>query len=71
VLSENPLEDIRNSDSVRWVMVNGRLYDAATMDQVAPDEVPRRPFYWELAPGELGTLPSDGVRVPGLGGQSP
>jgi imidazolonepropionase-like amidohydrolase/Tol biopolymer transport system component len=71
VLSENPLEDIRNSDSVRWVMVNGRLYDAATMDQVAPDEVPRRPFYWELAPGELGTLPRAGVRVPGLGGQSP
>ena len=31
VLDRNPLDNIRNSDSVRFVMVNGRLYDAATL----------------------------------------
>ncbi|MEM6730647.1 MAG: amidohydrolase family protein, partial [Myxococcota bacterium] len=36
VLDKNPLESIRNTDSVRMVMLNGRLFDAATMDQIAP-----------------------------------
>ena len=34
VLDRNPLDDIRNSDSVRMVMVNGRLYDAMTLSEV-------------------------------------
>ena len=34
VLDRNPLENIRHTDSVRMVMLNGRLYDAATMDQI-------------------------------------
>ncbi|MCA9489061.1 MAG: amidohydrolase family protein, partial [Myxococcales bacterium] len=34
VLDANPLEDIRKSEQVRMVMVNGRLFDAATLDQV-------------------------------------
>ena len=34
VLDANPLENIRNTDSVRSVMCNGRLYDARTMNQI-------------------------------------
>jgi len=34
VLDANPLENIRNTASVRYVMVNGRIYDAATMAQI-------------------------------------
>ena len=33
VLDRNPLENIRNTDSVSMVMVNGRLYDAATLNE--------------------------------------
>ncbi len=47
VLDKNPLENIRNSDSVRLVMLNGRLYDAATLDQIAPDARKRAPFWWQ------------------------
>jgi imidazolonepropionase-like amidohydrolase len=47
VLDKNPLEDIRNSDSVRFVMLNGRLYDAATLNQVAPEAKTRPPFWWQ------------------------
>ena len=47
VLDRNPLEDIRNSDSVAQVMVNGRLYDAATLNEVGNRKTERRPFYWE------------------------
>jgi imidazolonepropionase-like amidohydrolase len=36
VLDRNPLTDIRNSTSLRYVMKNGRLYDANTLDQIAP-----------------------------------
>lgn len=47
VLDRNPLDNIRNTDSVRMVMLNGRLYDAATMDEIAPTPRKRLPFYWE------------------------
>ena len=47
VLDKNPLEDIRNSDSVRYVMANGRLYSADNMDEVYPEQRPRPPFFWE------------------------
>jgi imidazolonepropionase-like amidohydrolase/Tol biopolymer transport system component len=47
VLDKNPLENIRNTDSVRMVMLNGRLYDAETMNEVAPNAHERLPFYWE------------------------
>jgi len=36
ILEKNPLENIRNTNSVRYVMKNGRLYDASTLDQVWP-----------------------------------
>jgi imidazolonepropionase-like amidohydrolase len=47
VLDKNPLENIRNTDSVRMVMLNGRLYDAETMNEIAPTPRTRLPFYWE------------------------
>jgi Tol biopolymer transport system component/imidazolonepropionase-like amidohydrolase len=34
VLNRNPLENIRNSDSVQLVMLNGRLYEAATLNEI-------------------------------------
>ena len=49
VLDRNPLENIRNSDSVGRVMVNGRLYDAATLAQVAPKAEPAPVFWWQRA----------------------
>lgn len=47
VLDENPLENIRNSDKVRYVMVNGRIFDALTMDQIGNHPKPRQPYFWE------------------------
>ena len=34
VLEKNPLEDIHNSQTLRWTMLNGELYDSATMARV-------------------------------------
>ncbi|MFC3307615.1 amidohydrolase family protein, partial [Ottowia pentelensis] len=47
VIDGNPLEDIRVTDRVTHTMVNGRLYDATTMNQLVPEAAPRAPFFWE------------------------
>ncbi len=47
ILNTDPLQDIRNSDDIDQVMMNGRLYDAASMNQTYPEEVARAKFYFE------------------------
>jgi len=46
-LDANPLDNLRDSEKVRWVMVNGRLYDAATMNQIGNHPAEREPFFFE------------------------
>ena len=36
VLDRNPLENIQNTTSIRWVMKNGRLYEGETLTEVWP-----------------------------------
>lgn len=50
VLDANPLEDIHNTEKVGLVMVNGRLYDARTMDQVGNHPAPRPTLWHERVP---------------------
>lgn len=47
VLDRDPLADIRNSESISQVMVNGRLYLADTLEQIAPDRRPAPRLYFE------------------------
>jgi imidazolonepropionase-like amidohydrolase/Tol biopolymer transport system component len=47
ILTANPLEDIRNTDEVDKVMVNGRLYDAATLNETVTGNRQRQPYFWE------------------------
>jgi Tol biopolymer transport system component len=46
VLGKNPLEDIRNSNTVRMVMKNGELYDGDTLDRIWPAEKKLAPLWW-------------------------
>ena len=46
ILDANPLSDIRNTTSLSRVMINGRLYDANTMDQQWPEQKPLPEFWW-------------------------
>ena len=46
VLDRNPLVDIKNTNSVRYVMKNGRLYDGNTLDEVWPRAKPLPPQWW-------------------------
>ncbi len=47
VLDGNPLQDINNTNTVRYTMVNGRLFDAATMNEIGNQTKERLPFWWE------------------------
>jgi imidazolonepropionase-like amidohydrolase/Tol biopolymer transport system component len=47
VLDRNPLENIRNSESITMVMVNGRLYDAKTLNEIGNHPKERPKLYWE------------------------
>ena len=49
VLDANPLENIRNTNTVRMVMKNGRLYDANTLDEVWPKQAKRSTSQWWMA----------------------
>ncbi|NQV37602.1 MAG: PD40 domain-containing protein [Candidatus Marinimicrobia bacterium] len=47
ILNKNPLENIQNSDSVEMVMLNGRLYNAKTLAQVAPEKTNAPSMWWK------------------------
>ncbi len=50
ILDENPLEDIRNTNTIAYVMVNGRLYDGDTLDEVWPDQKKLPSYSWQADP---------------------
>ena len=47
VIDGNPLADIRVSDKVKYTMVNGRLYDADTLNEIGLRQKKRAPFEFE------------------------
>ena len=51
VLDADPTVDIRNSDKISKVMLGGRLYDAATLNEVITGNRQRSRFWWEAKDG--------------------
>jgi len=47
VIDGDPLKDIRMSEKVTGTMVNGRLYDAATLNETGAREKKRAKYWWE------------------------
>ncbi len=46
VLDASPLDNLRNTNTVRMVMKNGRLYDGDTLDETWP-RTRKASFYWQ------------------------
>jgi hypothetical protein len=46
ILNSNPLDDLRNSTDIEYVMKNGRLYEAATLTEVWPRQRPLPTQWW-------------------------
>jgi imidazolonepropionase-like amidohydrolase len=46
VLDANPLDDIHNTEKIRYVMKNGRLYEGETLNEVWPRARPLPAMWW-------------------------
>ncbi len=60
IIRGDVLDDLRKTKDVHWTVINGRVFDADSMNQVLPEPLERAPLYFEL----------DGVDGTGLGGES-
>ena len=46
-VTDDPLEDIANAESLTHVMLGGRLYESVTMNEIETGESQRLPYWWE------------------------
>jgi imidazolonepropionase-like amidohydrolase len=56
ILDKNPLENIRNTNTINKVMKNGRLYEGNTLDEVYPN-VKKAPSFGNEQEAPTATLP--------------
>ncbi len=49
IVDGDPVTRLADARNVRWVMKDGILYDAETMDRLSPDPAPRPAMIWEAA----------------------
>jgi imidazolonepropionase-like amidohydrolase/Tol biopolymer transport system component len=54
VLDRNPLDDLRNTNTVRFVMKNGRLFEGDSLAERWPEQRPAAGLYWQ----NDGTMPT-------------
>lgn len=47
ILEKNPLEDLRNTNTISHVVKNGKVYDGNTLDEVWPEETKTEKFNWQ------------------------
>lgn len=50
ILEGNPLDNLRNTNTIDRVMMNGRLYEGATLNEVWPRARQAGPFHWQREP---------------------
>jgi hypothetical protein len=55
IMEKNPLENIRNSNTIQYVMKNGRLYDGNTADEVYPQKRTLNTSEWKFDKPEMTT----------------
>jgi Tol biopolymer transport system component len=58
LLRANPLQNIRNSAAIEYVIKNGEMYHADSMDKLWPETVPLPPqWWWNTGPNETQASP--------------
>ena len=50
IMDANPLANIRNTDQISYVMINGRMYESGNLREVYTGDSALRPFYWQGKP---------------------
>jgi Tol biopolymer transport system component/imidazolonepropionase-like amidohydrolase len=57
VLNSNPVDDIHNSRDLLYVVKNGVVYSADSLDEIWPAQKKFPPFFWHKEDAELQSLP--------------
>ena len=53
VLTKNPMDDIRNTTAIEYVMKNGELFEGDTLEQIWPQQkAPPRMWWWDETKGD-------------------
>ncbi|MCF1191577.1 amidohydrolase family protein [Mangrovimonas sp. AS39] len=47
IMDKNPLEELRNTNTLKYVVKNGKVYDANNLDEVWPKEQKAETFHWQ------------------------
>ncbi|WP_290878474.1 amidohydrolase family protein [Gracilimonas sp.] len=47
ILNSNPLDDIRNTADISYIMKNGYMYEAETLNEVFPNQKELPTFWWQ------------------------
>lgn len=63
VLNANPLDDIRNSEKIMYTMVNGRLFNSETMNEIGNHEVSINKFWWQFNKSENFIIPNGEIET--------
>lgn len=63
IMDANPLEDIRNTEKIKFVIINGRVYDSETMNEIISREKQRNMFWWQMSRSESFTMPHENVET--------
>lgn len=48
IMNKNPLDNLRNTNTLTYVIKNGVVYDAETLDEIAPIEKKADKFHWQI-----------------------
>jgi len=63
ILDANPLDDIRNTEKIKYVIINGRVYDTETMNETISREKARNLFWWQMNRSESFTIPQGNIET--------
>ncbi|HQT23181.1 MAG: amidohydrolase [Sphingobacteriales bacterium 17-39-43] len=63
ILDANPLDDIRNTEKIKYVIINGRVYDTETMNETISREKARNLFWWQMSRSESFSIPTGDVET--------
>lgn len=58
IMDANPLNDIRNSEKIKYVMINGRIFDSLSMNEFGAREKLRGKFWFETGKGMIYSFPT-------------
>jgi imidazolonepropionase-like amidohydrolase/Tol biopolymer transport system component len=50
ILDANPLDNIRNTDKISHVVINGRVYEGGSLQEVLTGDKALQPFWWQNRP---------------------